>query len=155
MSHLQHPSLVLRWSVMSLKLWLVQKQHGDVWEKPNDSSVPFGSRVNPCTAVSIQISSPARRAEKMICYCFKRDTVPFSECKSPALLTQLNVLLIINGKQLVMLWHFSNRHHIMASCEKRFNSLQISYFMATPGNRMANRNVKVPRRSFLVKHFHQ
>lgn len=150
-SRIQHPPLMLRWFVMSQKRFLVQNSVETSGGSQMSSSVPFGSRVNLRTAGSIQISSPARRAGKMICYCFKRDTVSFGECKSSALLMQLDAMLVINGKGPVMLWRFHNMHHITVSWEERFNLLH-GHTWKPDGQQKCPSPQKVV---FLAKHFHQ
>lgn len=75
-------------------------------EKPNSAALCFSVlRLNPYTADNIQISSHEKRVEKMNYCCFEQDTISFRECKSFGSLMQLKILLIINGKQSVMLWH--------------------------------------------------
>lgn len=93
----------------------------------------------------------------MVCYCFKRDTASFSECESPPFQMQLNILLIINGKQSVMLWCFSNKwknisHHPVT---RGLILFQGTYFMTTLETMMDDRNVKIPRGSFVEENFHQ
>ena len=83
-----------------------EQRCGDSWGKAKFSSFVLSIlRLNSYTADNIQISSHEKRVEKMNCCCFEQDTVSFRECKSFGSLVQLKILLIINGKQSVMLWH--------------------------------------------------
>lgn len=134
----------------------MQEQCGDIEKGPIRASMPFRFRVTSRTAGSIQTSFPVVRAEEMVGYCFKRDTVSFSECESPPFQTQLNILLIANGKQPVVLRCFGDKWNISQRTVSRgLISFQGTYFMATIETLMDNRNVKIPRGSFLGENFHQ
>lgn len=118
--------------------------------------MPFRFRVISRTAGSIQTSFPTVRAEKMVCYCFKRDTVSLSEYESPPFQTQLNVLHIANGKQPVLLRCFGDKWNISQRPVRRgLISFQGTHFMAILEILMDDGNVKIPRGSFLEENFHQ